>query len=310
MSYRDFSQFLAGHFPQKMQKLTVNAGCTCPNRDGRKGRGGCAYCNNQSFNPAYCMPKIGIAEQLEQGKRFFSRKYPRMRYLAYFQAYTNTYGDMERLLEMYSQALSVDKVDGIIIATRPDCMPAPMLEALAELHRKHWVMVEYGAETSHDRTLELVNRCHLWKDTVDAVQRTARAGIPVGVHLIAGLPGETPEMIIQTVDRISQLPVSVLKLHQLQLIRGTRLAREVERGGCSVRFYTVEEYLDLCCQIVRHLSEEIAIERFVSQSPEELLIAPRWGLKNYEFVNLLNSRMEKLGLRQGEKAPERAQAVI
>ncbi len=310
MVYRDFSQFLAGYFPQKMKKLTVNAGCTCPNRDGTKGRGGCTYCNNQSFNPAYCTPKTGIAAQLERGKRFFARKYPKMRYLAYFQAYTNTYGDMERLLEMYSEALSVENVDGIIIGTRPDCMPLQMLEALADLHRKHWVMVEYGAESSHDETLKLINRRHSWKDTEDAVFRTARAGIPVGVHLIAGLPGETQEMIIRTVERLSQLPVSVLKLHQLQLIKGTRMARDVEEGLYPLRFCTVEEYMELCCEIVRHLSPEIAVERFISQSPESLLIAPRWGLKNYEFVNLLNLKMRQSGIRQGEKAPGRALTAV
>lgn len=297
--YRDFSMFLAERFPCKMQKLAVNAGFSCPNRDGSKGRGGCTYCNNQTFNPAYCAPALGIRQQLEEGKRFFGRKYPDMRYLAYFQAYTNTHGDVGRLMAMYREALEVEKVDGLIIGTRPDCMPDELLERLSELNREKSVIVEYGAETSHDVTLEAVNRCHTWQDTVDAVRRTAAAGIPVGLHLIVGLPGEDDEMILATVDRVSSLPVDTVKLHQLQLVRGTRMARDVERGLYTVPQFTVDEYISLCCRIIGRLNPAIAIERFVSQSPDELLVSPRWGLKNYEFTHRLNARIRQSGIQQG-----------
>ena len=162
--YRDFAQFLSEHFDCKMQKIAINAGFSCPNRDGSKGRGGCTYCNNQTFNPAYCAPSQSITEQLEEGKRFFGKKYPDMRYLAYFQAYTNTHGDIDRIMAMYREALAVDKVDGIIIGTRPDCMPQELLDQLAELHKSHWIMIEYGAETSHNPTLDFINRCHSWED--------------------------------------------------------------------------------------------------------------------------------------------------
>lgn len=292
--YRDFSQFLAAHFDCKMQKLAVNAGFSCPNRDGTKGYGGCTYCNNQTFNPAYCATSLNITQQIEEGKRFFARKYPEMRYLAYFQAYTNTHGEIERLLKLYEEALSIDKVDGIIIGTRPDCMPDELLSRLADLHRRHWVMIEYGAETSHDITLNRINRCHSWEDTVNAVTRTKEAGLPCGLHFIIGLPGETETMILETIDRTSQLPIDTIKLHQLQLVRGTRMALDVERGIYDVPHYSVEEYIDLCCKIVKHLSPSIAIERFVSQSPDELLISPRWGLKNYQFTNLLHNRLREL----------------
>ena len=242
-----------------MQKIAVNAGFTCPNRDGSKGRGGCTYCNNQTFNPAYCSPSQSITEQLEEGKRFFGKKYPDMRYLAYFQAYTNTHGDIDRIMEMYREALAVDKVDGIIIGTRPDCMPQELL--------------------NQNSTLDFINRCHSWENTVDAVLRTHDAGIPCGLHFILGLPGENDKMILDTIRKTSQLPLDTIKLHQLQLVRGTRMAKDVEDGIYDVTHFTVDEYITLCCKVIQHTAPTIAIERFVSQSPDNLLISPRWGLK-------------------------------
>lgn len=298
--YRDFAQFLSEHFDCKMQKIAVNAGFTCPNRDGSKGRGGCTYCNNQTFNPAYCTPSQSITDQLEEGKRFFGKKYPDMRYLAYFQAYTNTHGDINHIMEMYREALSVDKVDGIIIGTRPDCMPDELLTQLAELHKSHWIMIEYGAETVHNKTLDFINRCHSWEDTTDAVMRTHNAGIPCGLHLILGLPGEDESMILDTIKQVSRLPLDTIKLHQLQLVRGTRMAKDIEDGLYNVTHFSVEEYISLCCKVIQLTSPSIAIERFVSQSPDNLLISPRWGLKNYEFTNLLNNAIKKLGVKQGE----------
>lgn len=288
--YRDFADFLAEQFPgTKMQKLAVNAGFTCPNRDGTKGRGGCTYCNNLSFNPGYCSPRLSVSEQIEAGRRFFARKYPDMRYLAYFQAYTNTHSDdIDRLMSLYEEALAADGVDGVIIGTRPDCMPDALL---ARLRKLPWVMVEYGAESSHNVTLERINRCHTWEDTVDAVERTHAAGIPVGLHLIMGLPGETEEMMLRTVDAVGSLPVSTVKFHQLQLVRGTRMASDIEKGLYDIRRFTADEYAGLCVKIVRRLRPGIAIERFVSQTPADMLLYPRWELKNYQFTNLLMRRL-------------------
>lgn len=289
--YRDFSDFLAEHFSGKIQKISINAGFTCPNRDGTVGTGGCTYCNNQTFNPSYCVATLTVTEQLEEGKCFFARKYPAMRYLAYFQAYTNTYGDVERLHALYEEALAVDGVVGLIIGTRPDCMPDALLDYLESLSKRCFVLVEYGAETSHNSTLALINRCHTWEQTVDAVTRTVARGIHVGLHFIMGLPGETVDMMLQSVDALSRLPVDTVKFHQLQIIRGTRLALEIEKGLYDVPRMTVEEYIDLCAKIVRRINPDIAIERFTSQSPEDLLIYPKWGLKNYQFVNLLHRRL-------------------
>lgn len=297
--YRDFADFLAGYFPYKVQKLAINAGFTCPNRDGTKGIGGCTYCNNQTFNPSYCAPRLSVAEQIEEGKQFFARKYPEMRYLAYFQAYTNTHGDIDRLMKLYREALEQPLVEGLIIGTRPDCVPNQLLDKLQELSHEKFVMIEYGAETSHDSTLQFINRCHTWQDTIDAVRRTALRDIPVGLHLIVGLPGEDDEMILTTIDRVSELPISTLKLHQLQIIRGTRLARDIEQQLYTIRQFTPDSYIDLCCRIIEHTSPTIAIERFVSQSPDEHLISPRWGLKNYQFTNLLQNRIKEKGIRQG-----------
>ncbi|MDE6458122.1 MAG: TIGR01212 family radical SAM protein, partial [Muribaculum sp.] len=264
-------------------------------RAGTLGPGGCTYCNNQTVNPSYCAPALSVTEQLEEGKRFFARKYPSMRYLAYFQAYTSTHGDIERLKSLYEEALAVDGVVGLIIGTRPDCMPDELLDYLESLAARCFVLVEYGAESSHDSTLELINRCHTWGQTVEAVNRTAARGIHVGLHMIMGLPGESLEMMLSSVDALSALPIDTVKFHQLQIIRGTRLARDIEMGLYDVPRMSVEEYIDLCAMIVQRINPSIAIERFTSQSPEELLIYPKWGLKNYQFVNLLHRRLCNAG---------------
>lgn len=292
-NFIDFARFISSYLPGKIQKLTVNAGLSCPNRDGTKGTGGCTYCNNLSFSPQYTAAHRPITEQLAEGKAFFARKYPAMKYLAYFQSYTSTHGDIDRLLHMYSEALQVPDVLGLIIGTRPDCMPQPLLDALAEISCNHFVMIEYGAESANDCTLQLINRCHTWHDTADAVIRTSHAGIPVGLHLIMGLPGEDRSDILHTIDCVNELPVDIIKCHQLQLIRGTRLAADVERGITEVHRYTVHEYIDLCCDIIARLRPGIAIERFVSQSPDHMLISPRWGLKNYQFTDLLRKRLQE-----------------
>lgn len=292
--YRDYADYLADIFgPLKVQKLTVNAFLGCPNRDGTIGRGGCVYCNVGSFTPD--MGHGDVAAQLERAKSFFAAKYPEMKYLAYFQAYTNTHGTTERLMKMYQDALAVDDVVGLIIGTRPDCMPDELLERLAALNRQgRPVIIEFGAESSHDTTLKRVNRCHTWACTVDAVRRTRRSGLDVGLHFIMGLPGETPEMMLETIDRINDLDISTVKFHQLQVIRHTPLATMFEREGaegCGIHQWTVDSYADMCVEIIRRLRGDIAIERFVSQAPADMLIFPRWGLKNYQFTSLVRGRL-------------------
>ncbi|MCM1331451.1 MAG: TIGR01212 family radical SAM protein [Bacteroides sp.] len=289
--YRDFSTFLKEYFPGKVQKISINAGFSCPNRDGTIGTGGCTYCNNQTFNPGYCKPDKSVTEQLEEGKAFFGRKYPEMQYLAYFQAYTSTHGELERLKQLYEEALSVENVVGIIIGTRPDCMDDELLDYLAGLNERAFVLIEYGAESSHNETLKLINRCHTWEQTVDAVMRTTSRGLLTGLHLIMGLPGESREMMLATVDAVSKLPVATVKFHQLQLVRGTVMAHDVLTGKYDIPRFSVDEYIELCVEIIKRINPEIAIERFTSQSPDNLLIYPKWGLKNHEFVNRLRNAL-------------------
>lgn len=298
-SYREFGDFLRTLFPVKVQKISLNAGFTCPNRDGTKGWGGCTYCNNQTFSPDYCQTEKSVSEQLEEGIRFFSRKYPEMKYLAYFQAYTNTYDALERLREKYEEALRHPEVVGLIVGTRPDCMPGTLLDYFTELSKTHFVMIEYGMESTLDRTLERINRGHTEAESETAVRRTAERGIYTGAHLILGLPGESREEILHHAEVLSSLPLTTLKLHQLQLIRHTRMAREYAEQPEAFHLYTADEYIELAIDFLERLNPSIIVERFVSQSPKELLIAPDWGLKNYEFTAKLLKRIAERRTWQG-----------
>lgn len=300
--YTDFGSYLRGRLPYKVQKISLNAGFTCPNRNGEKGWGGCTYCNNQTFNPAYCRTEKTVTEQLEEGKRFFSRKYPEMKYLAYFQAYTNTYGEVAELLEKYEEALEVPDIVGVVIGTRPDCMSQDLLDKLAELNKRTFLLVEYGIESANDDTLQRINRGHTFAETVDAVRRTAEVGIHTGGHVILGLPGEEHDELICQADTLSRLPLTTLKIHQLQLIRGTRMAHEFDMHPEDFHLYGVDEYIDLVIDYTEHLRRDLVLERFVSQSPKELLIAPDWGLKNYEFTERMKRRMLERNTWQGRLA--------
>ena len=235
--YNEFPLFLKRYFPYKVQKISLNAGFTCPNRDGTKGQGGCTYCNNQTFNPEYCRTEKTIKVQLEEGKRFFAHKYPEMKYLAYFQAYTNTYAGLESLKRKYEEALSVDDVVGLVIGTRPDCMPDELLQYLENLNRQTFLLVEYGIETTCDETLKRINRGHTYADTVETVQRTAARGILTGGHVILGLPGESHDDMVSQAGVLSELPLTTLKMHQLQLIRGTRMAYEYEQNPAGFHLF-------------------------------------------------------------------------
>lgn len=299
--YNDFPTFLKRYFPFKVQKISLNAGFTCPNRDGSKGHGGCTYCNNQTFNPDYCRTEKPITRQLEEGKLFFAHKYPEMKYLAYFQAYTNTYGELESLKRKYEEALAVDGVVGLVIGTRPDCMPDDLLHYLEEVNKHTFLLVEYGIESTNDETLRRINRGHTFRATADAVERTVACGILTGGHVILGLPGETHRSIVDQAGILSRLPLTTLKMHQLQLIRGTRMALEYEQHPEEFHLFDVEEYIDLVIDYMEHLRPDLVLERFVSQSPKELLIAPHWGLKNYEFNHRVQKRMKEVDAYQGKK---------
>ena len=298
MEYKEFGTWLQAELGCKAQKLSVDAGLTCPNRDGTLGRGGCTFCDNRTFNPAYCRQGGSITDQLEAGKRFFSRKYPTMKYLAYFQSYSNSYGTLSHLKELYEEALRVPDVVGLVIGTRPDCMPDALLEYLEELNRRTFLLVEYGVESANEETLVRVNRGHTFAQARECIIRTAQRGIRVGVHMILGFPWETGSELIRQAQLIASLPITTLKLHQLQVIKGTQLAREYELHPWPLP--TAEEYVDLVLEYISHLPPSLVLERFVSQSPPEYVIAPRWGLKNHEFSALVKKAIQKRSTQLGQ----------
>ena len=288
MQYNDFGTWLRKQFPDfRVQKISIDAGFTCPNRDGRISTGGCTYCDNRTFNPSYCDRNKSIREQLKEGKNFFNRKYSNMKYLAYFQAFTNTYGSIDLLKKMYEEALQEEDIVGLVIGTRPDCISTPLLDYLEQLSRQTFLIVEYGIESANNETLRRINRGHTFECSKKAVEMTAERGILTGGHIILGLPGEDREESLRQAPIISSLPLNILKIHQMQIIKGTRLAEEYLQNPFPL--YTVEEYVCLIADYISLLRKDLVLERFVSQSPPELLIAPRWGLKNYQFVHLLEA---------------------
>ena len=292
MTYLDFGTWMRERFPYKVQKISIDAGFSCPNRDGKLSKGGCTFCNNESFNPSYCSPKESITEQIERGKKFFSKKYPDMKYLAYFQAYTNTYAPFAELQRMYEEALSVKDVVGIVIGTRPDCVEDALLDYLEQLNKRTFIIVEYGIESANDETLRKIRRGHTFACSRDAIERTHARGILTCGHIILGLPGEDAAESLRQAPLISSLPLDFLKIHQLQIVKGTALA--IQYAQQPFHLYTVEEYIDLIIKYISLLRKDLIFERFVSQCPPEILIAPKWGLKNYEFTNLLNNRLAEI----------------
>lgn len=297
--YKEFGELLTKHFPYKVQKISINAGFTCPNRDGSKAVGGCTYCNNQSFSPGYGGNQKTINQQLEEGIEFFAHKYPSMKYLAYFQSYTNTYDSIDKLIAMYEEALNYPNVVGLIIGTRPDCMPDELLDYFAELNKKTFLIIEYGLESTLDSTLEFINRGHTHAESVEAIKKTAAKGIYTGAHLILGLPHETREQILAHADEISKLPLTTVKLHQLQLIKSTVMAKQHREHPEWFNLFEVDDYIDLAIDFAERLNPDFIIERFISQSPKSLLIAPDWGLKNFEFTAKVLKRFGERGTYQG-----------
>jgi radical SAM protein (TIGR01212 family) len=295
--YYDYGTWIRHRFPFRVQKISIDAGFTCPNRDGRLSTGGCIYCDNRTFNPAYCQQKDSVTQQLEAGKQFFARKYPEMKYLAYFQAYTNTYASIDHLRQLYEESLSVKDVVGIVIGTRPDCVSDELLDYLEDLNRRTFLIVEYGVESTNDETLQRINRGHTFEQSRMAIEKTHQRGILTGAHIILGLPGEDAQENLRQAPIISSLPIDILKIHQMQIIRGTRLAVEFERNPFHI--YNVDEYIRLIANYIQRLRKDLVLERFVSQSPKELLISPQWGLKNHEFTDLLNNYLIKHQIHQG-----------
>lgn len=272
-----------------MQKLSINAGFTCPNRDGTSGVGGCSFCNGLAFSPAYCNYKASITQQIDDGIAFHKNRSHKnnsnIKYLAYFQTFSNTYQHIDNLKKIYSEALSHPDIIGIIIATRPDCIDDEKLDYLQQLSESHFVKIEYGIESTYNSTLQKINRGHDFETTATAFEKTAKRNIHSGGHLIFGLPGETPEMMTDEAKVISALQIESIKLHQLQIMRGTRLADEYKSNPDIVHLFSLDEYIDTVTKFIEKLRPDIAIERIASEVPQRFLAVPsKWGFIKYDIV--------------------------
>ncbi|MCP4413777.1 MAG: TIGR01212 family radical SAM protein [Gammaproteobacteria bacterium] len=299
--YNNYSTFIKSRFNQRVQKISLDTGFTCPNRDGSKGTGGCTYCNNNSFNPDYGEPQKSISAQLQKGIDFFSKKYKSQQYFAYFQAYTNTYADFSLLKKLYTEAISFPTVIGMVIGTRPDCINKDIADFLSELSNDYYISLEFGVESTINRTLDLINRCHSYEDTQKAYEIVKNKGMHLGAHMIIGLPGESREEILSHATELSKLPIETLKLHQLQIIKNTMMAYQLKQNPEMFNLFSIEEYIDLITDFIAILRPDIIIERFISESPEDLLLAPKWGgLKNFEIVNKIDKKMLEKNLWQGK----------
>lgn len=299
--YNSFVGYFKRKYGERLQKIVLDAGFTCPNRDGSVGRGGCTYCDNAAFHPSYSTPGKSIRQQLDEGIEFHKVRYRTTEhYLAYFQAYSNTYAPLERLRQLYEEALSHPQVVGIVIGTRPDCVDEAKLDYLAELAQKHVVIVEYGIESCYDVTLRRINRGHDFETARRAVEMTAERGIDVGVHFILGLPGETRQMMLDACRMINDLPVRSVKFHQLQIVKGTRMEREYAERPEDFERFSLDEYLDFFVDVLERLRPTLSIERFVGEVPPRFVNETPWGLiRNVELLRLLDRRLEERATWQG-----------
>ena len=306
MRYVDYCIEQFGH---RMQKLTLNTGMGCPNRDGTLGTQGCTFCNNDAFVPAYCQPSLSITQQIDEGIRFHSHRHRQpVGYLAYLQAYSNTYAPLPRLRQCYEEALAHPQVEGLIIATRPDCVDDHLLDYLASLAKRHYLMLEYGIESCYDRTLQSIQRHHDYACTVSAIRATAERGIPCGGHLILGLPGESREEIVAEASLLSHLPLTTLKLHQLQLLRGSKLGADFLDNPASVPPpFTLGEYISLVCDFLEHLRPDIIVERYAAAVPPSHLADPSrsWHhpdgrpVKSSDLARLVTTELNRRNTYQG-----------
>ena len=300
--FNSYAAYFRRTFGHRMQKVTINAGFTCPNRDGKISTGGCTFCDNAAFTPSYCDSTKSITQQIDEGVEFHRKRYRTAeQYLAYFQSFSNTYAPIERLRECYDEALSHPAVAGIVVGTRPDCVDEEKLDYFAELARRKYVAIEYGVESCYDATLRRINRGHDFATAQRAIEMTAERGIHCGAHFILGLPGESDQMLIEQVEQINSLPLTTVKFHQLQLFRGTALAREWDEHPERFRFWSIEEYIDLFVEILRRLRPDIVVERFAGEAPPRYHHTKGWGLvRNEQLLAMLDKRLEERGVHQGE----------
>ncbi|MGZ0708299.1 TIGR01212 family radical SAM protein [Coraliomargarita sp. W4R53] len=299
--FNSYPQYFKKTFGERVQKVSIDAGFDCPNRDGTVAYGGCTFCDNDAFNPSYCHPDVSITEQIEVGIRFHRKRYHNPgRHLAYFQAFTNTHAPLDRLKVIYEEALAVPDVIGLVIGTRPDCLDPEKLDYFQKLAETKYVVLEIGIESCYDATLKRVNRGHNYAQAVDAICQAAERGIHVGTHLVFGLPGESETMLLAEAEMLSKLPLNTIKFHQLQLIRGTAMVTDYERHPEDFRFYQLEEYLQFMRRFVERLDPGIVIERFFAEAPPEMDVTPiRWNMRNDQLLQRFERLLELEDTWQG-----------
>lgn len=299
--YNSYIGYFRKTYGERLQKVVVDAGFTCPNRDGLVGTGGCTYCDNAAFHPGYSTAGIPIHEQIDEGIKFHRVRYRKAeKFLAYFQPYSNTYAPLDRLRTLYQEALSHPLVAGIVIGTRPDCVDEEKLDWLASLARSHVVVIEYGIESVYDRTLRRINRGHTFEDALRAVEMTAARGLTQGAHFIFGLPGESVEDMLAYAPIINSMPLHSVKFHQLQIVRGTAMEREFASRPSDFISFPLDGYLDFMTDLLERLRPDLYIERFAGEVPPRFVNSTPWGLlRNTELIRLLEQRLEERDTFQG-----------
>jgi uncharacterized protein len=300
--FNSYAEYMKKIFGTRVQKLSIDAGFSCPNRDGSKGRGGCTYCDNDAFNPSYCDPQKTVSQQISEGIEFHQNRYRRAgSYLAYFQAYSNTYAALSELKKIYEPALNFPNVAGLVIGTRPDCIDEDKVKYFAGLSESVYIQIEYGIESCYDKSLQRINRGHTFSDTVKALELTAKYKLRTGAHLIFGLPGETRQEMLAEAKILSGLPLHSLKFHQLQIMRKTKMEKEyLEKPGDFYNF-SLEEYIEFIIDFIERLNPGIVIERFSGEAPPRFLAGPNWGLlRNDQILNLIEKEMELRDTWQGK----------
>jgi hypothetical protein len=300
--YNAYSEYFKRTLGQRVQKLTVDAGFTCPNRDGSKGRGGCTYCNNNAFNPSYCQPDKSIEWQVNEGIEFHLKRYRRAnQFLVYFQPYSNTYAPIEKLKELYESALTQPGVVGLVIGTRPDCVDDEKLNYLCQLAKNHFIAVEYGVESIYNSTLWRINRQHTFEESEKAIRQTATLGLHVGAHFIFGLPGESRQMMRDSINIINKLPLTSIKFHQLQIVTGTTMARDYRLHSADYDLFSYDEYIPFIVDITERLNPRFIIERFAGEVPPRFLAGPGWGnIRNDQINVAIEKELEKRDSWQGK----------
>ena len=301
--YNSYPEYFRKLFGERVQKISVDAGFTCPNRDGTLAYGGCTYCDNDAFNPSYCLPDKSVTQQISEGIEFHAKRYRRAnKFLVYFQAYSNTYASLDHLKKLYSEALSYPGIIGLVIGTRPDCIDDEKLNYFRELSERYYIIIEYGIESCYNKTLESINRQHTFEQSVDALRKTASAGIKTGAHIIFGLPDETREQMLKEADILSTLPINNIKFHQLQIVRNTPIEKTFKKNPERFKLFGLDEYIEFIIKFIERLNPEFIIERFTGEMPPRFISGPNWGLIRNDQVNrLIEKELEEKNTWQGRK---------